>query len=97
MFKEAIQAQQESDDKYKWPEMTIGHLIRAIMSVQSAVDAKQFYDEYVAYLRTTPDLDPRGAEYVANVNVGWCFGEGMADEKRRMWKSLGAFHPALPL
>ena len=97
MFKEAIEAQQRPEDKHKWPEMTIGHLIRAVMSVHSADDAKRFYEEYVDYLRTTPDLDSRGAEYVAKVNIGWCFGEGMPEKDRELWRQVGAYHPALAL
>lgn len=75
--------------------MTIGHLVRAIMQIHKPEDARQFYEEYVEYLKTCPDLDHRGPEYVARMNIGWCFGEGMAEADRAMWREVcAARHPA---
>lgn len=42
------------------------------------------------------DVPSADAEDIARQNIGWCFGEGMDLETRRMWRTAcGAYHPAL--
>lgn len=79
-------------------KFTIGALIDATMSIRDPEDAAAFYVGMVEYLNEQPDLDPRGAEYVAKANIGWCFGEGMYPELKAMWNDVtGATHPVFDM
>lgn len=72
---------------------TIGELMEAVFSVENEEDAREFYFGYLEYLRKLPKLQG-GAERIARGNIGWCFGEGMAPEKIKMWsEACGASHP----
>lgn len=92
-FEQLIKAQQSDVDTHKWPQYTIGHLIRAIMGIHNPETAKSFRNDYIENLKSVPDLDRRGPVYVADANIGWCFGEGMSESDRSMWRTLGASHP----
>ena len=75
-------------------QFTIGSFISATMSITDPEDAAAFYAGLVDNLNSQPDLNPRGAEYVARANIGWCFGEGMKPELIAMWSAVtGASHP----
>lgn len=96
-FEERIESaiKRQRDPRQELPEgvHTIGEFISAVFSVENAEDAKEFYDGYLEYLHKLPELegDP---ERIARSNIGWCFGEGMASEKIRMWNEVcGASHP----
>lgn len=91
-FEAAIKGQQSASDEYRWPGMTIGHLIGAVLSIHDVVTAQQFRNGYIEWLSKQPDLG-RSAETVADANIGWCFGEGMPESDRAIWRELGSRHP----
>jgi hypothetical protein len=92
-FEERIRSHQKPTDAYRWPNMTIGHLIKSIMEIHDEEDAKQFMDGYLPWLEAQVDLTEPPA-YVAASNIGWCFGEGMSEEDREMWRKVAkASHP----
>lgn len=73
--------------------LTIGELISAVFSVKNKEDAKAFYKGYLEWLRGLPKLDGE-PEHIARRNIGWCFGEGMAPDKIKMWsEACEAVHP----
>jgi hypothetical protein len=104
-FLEAIQAQIDWERarcktlKHEFTERTperhtIGDLIRAVMAVDNEADAKEFYRGYVEWLEAQPMDNGYTAQQVADSNIGWCFGEGMREERKRMWvMSTTASHP----
>lgn len=92
-FKERIQSVQKRESPHMWPEHTIGDLINAVLSIHDEAEARWFRNGYMDYLEEQPDLNARGATFVADANIGWCFGEGMAESDRAMWRRVGASHP----
>lgn len=72
---------------------TIGDFISAVFSVETLDEAKEFYAGYLVYLKPLDRTESE--ENVAQSNIGWCFGEGMSDEKIALWKSAiaGIEHP----
>ncbi len=72
---------------------TIGQFIEAVMSISDPIEALLFYQGYLQWLETQ-DTSEHPVEYVAKVNIGWCFGEGMSPRRVEMWsKVCGAYHP----
>jgi hypothetical protein len=73
---------------------TIGDFIGAVMVIDTPENARQFYEGYLTYLENQPDrtMPP---EAVARANIGWCFGEGLAQEKIEMW--IHVCHAAHPM
>ncbi len=78
------------------PGETLGEFIDEVLAIDSPLEARRFFEEYVAILeRARASLD-RSAEEIARQNIGWCFGEGMPKERRAIWReACGAFHPNL--
>lgn len=73
--------------------MTISDFIEQVLAVESIEKARRFLDETVSDLRARGSTDP---EADARANIGWCFGEGMRDERRAMWREhFGIVHPWL--
>ncbi len=68
---------------------TIGQLIRAVLAISNEADAKLFYDGYLEWMTDHLEADSQYTpEQVAKANVGWCFGEGMAKDKVKMWRDV---------
>ena len=82
------------DFKERTPERhNIGDFIGAVMAISTEEEATEFYRGYIDFLEVQPDRT-HPAEYVADANIGWCFGEGMSAEKQAMWsKCTTASHP----
>jgi hypothetical protein len=76
----------------KIPEFTMGDMMDAIWSVEDEEDMRPFFNSYVEYLKSRPDCDdPEG---VARANIGWMFGEGMAQDRINMWtRATQSAHP----
>ena len=75
---------------------TIGDFVREVLNIHDVTAATAFFHEYVGQLRRMPDISATDAEELARQNIGWCFGEGMSLETRRMWRTAcGAYHPVL--
>lgn len=74
---------------------TLGDLIGAVLSIDNAYDARDFYEGLVEYYSSLPlGAIKRSADEVARSNIGWCFGEGMAAARRAMWREVcDAAHP----
>lgn len=67
---------------------TIGEFIAAVLAIDTADAARQFFETHVA-----AGMAPE----VLRKNIGWCFGEGMARERIAMWRAaVDAEHPTLP-
>src|ERR1035437_4613996 len=96
-FEISIKAQQRQgdklNDKLKWPNHTIGHLIGAIMSIHNPADAKEFQESYLAWVKEHPADSRYTPEQIVSANIGWCFGEGMDPSDIAMWVALGNAHP----
>lgn len=76
---------------------TIGDFISAVMAINNSFDAKRFYQGYVTFMSCLP-AEVRDSKHtpeeVAKSNIGWCFGEGMPQERIVMWRRVcGASHP----
>ena len=77
---------------------TIEDFVCAVLAIDNEDDAAKFYAGHVAHIQRTIDKgewnSSSTAEEGAKSNIGWCFGEGMSDERRAMWvKVCGASHP----
>jgi hypothetical protein len=79
---------------------TIGDLIGAVMQIDNDADAQRFHEGYLEFLRWNweqPNADvsqTNTPEQVALSNIGWCYGEGMSDERIAMWvRTTQAAHP----
>ena len=76
---------------------TIGEFMSAVLDITQHDEAKEFYEEYLAWLKTCSDLSGT-PESIAQANIGWCFGEGMKAEHVTMWHEVcGATHPIFGL
>jgi hypothetical protein len=54
---------------------------------------EELADAYIEWLEVQPD-SKLPSKQVADANIGWCFGEGMSNEKMDMWKKCStASHP----
>src|SRR5689334_18543821 len=77
---------------FKREHHTIGEFVSAVCRIDNEADACQFADEYLAWL-----TEHRAGFEPINVmrsNIGWCFGEGMSQERIQMWsKVCEASHP----
>lgn len=103
-FEQAIQKQIEMTMKlaieHKWDfkmrtvdRHTIGDLMGAILAIDNEADAQEFYQTYVDWLEIQRDRTIP-AQSVADAHIGWCFGEGMAEDRKAMWcKCTTASHP----
>lgn len=70
---------------------TIGDFVSAVLSIQEKLEAESFYQDYLSWLKENKS---NNSEKIARQNIGWCFGEGMSEDKRQMWISAcGACHP----
>lgn len=84
---------------YNLPERhTIGEFIAAVLAIDNAKEAREFFDGHVAWIQRSIDAgtwtSTYSAEAAARANLGWCFGEGMAADRIRMWVEVcGASHP----
>ena len=77
---------------------TIGDFIRAVMVIDNPDEARRFYQGTIANIQQQIDSgkweSKVNAVQAANSNIGWCFGEGMQDERVAMWRSVSdASHP----
>lgn len=75
---------------------TIGDFVNAVFHVLNGGDARLFYDGYLEWmnLRDPAKRSGQPATEVCRANIGWCFGEGMAPEKIKMWIQVcDASHP----
>lgn len=104
-FTEAIQLQIDREraeyrqhPNWEFKERTpsrhfIGDFISAVMVIDNEADALEFYRGYIDYLEIQPDRT-QPAKTVADANIGWCFGEGMSEERKAMWsRCTTASHP----
>jgi hypothetical protein len=88
------------EQKVGGPRHNIGQFIRAVLAIDNPEDARKFYDSCLAWqiwMRTQPEYEgsKHTPEEVVRANIGWCFGEGMAQERINMWYQVtGATHPA---
>ena len=83
-----------SKDGARLLEFTIGDLMNAIWSVESEGEMRPFFDGYVVYLQGRDDCD--NPEGVARSNIGWMFGEGMAQDRIELWvRTTQSSHPIL--
>ena len=72
---------------------TIGEFISAVCRIDNEADAKQFAVEYLEWLKLHADGKHK-PEDVLRANIGWCFGEGMSQERIEMWRKVcNASHP----
>lgn len=75
---------------------TMGEVISAVLKIDTPEAATEFYAEYVADLQQNNGRSLEAAASIARSNIGWCFGEGMSEERKKMWKKVtGAKHPVL--
>ena len=67
------------------------------LGLNAAKTAKEFREGYIPWLveNYSHDLQGTTGEEVANSNIGFCFGEGMPEADRAIWRALGAVHPWL--
>ncbi len=73
-------------------ENTMGDIMDAIFKIHDAAEAKQFFDDYVEFVKQ--DRPDQNALDVVKSNIGWMFGEGALSERQiAMWAALGASHP----
>lgn len=71
---------------------TIGELYSAVLDIDNDEDARRFFGGYVEWLAGRPDCDD--PEAVAKSNIGWIFGEGMAQDRIAVWvRAVDAAHP----
>lgn len=92
-FEERIRSHQKPIDETRWPNLTIGHLIHSIMEIHEEEEAKEFLAGYLPWLAAQKDLTEPAAS-IASANIGWCFGEGMPETDREMWRKVAnASHP----
>lgn len=93
-FRERITKAMENYTNIAVPEgdHTVGALISAVMEIDDEAEAQEFWRGYVDYI--TIAYPERPSEPVCRSNIGWCFGEGMSNERKEMWiKVSGASHP----
>lgn len=77
--------------EYDQGHHTIGAFVAAVMEIDTDDDARLFYDGSLSYYAENGADNPA---QVARANIGWCFGEGMAGERQRMWQRVcSAAHP----
>lgn len=93
---EAMASYRERGFEGKSWEHTIGAFVTAVMKIDNDAEARLFFDGYLEWMREhieNKSLDPRE---VCRLNVGWCFGEGMATDRVQMWQRVAdAAHPML--
>jgi hypothetical protein len=75
-----------------------GQFIRRVLAVSNESDAKTLFDGEVSVIQGEIDAGrwahPQDAITAARMNIGWCFGEGMSQERCAMWNRVcGASHP----
>ncbi len=71
---------------------TMGDIMDAIFKIHEPAEAKQFFDDYVEFVRQ--DQPGQDAVDIVSSNIGWMFGEGrLSDRQVAMWTALGASHP----
>jgi hypothetical protein len=107
-FEQCIQKQIDEDRRrskehgWDFKERTIakhiiGDLIRAVLEIDNPDNALKFYNGYLEYLNDLPEEDKSNdytMEQIAKANIGWCFGEGMAQNRIQMWNEVTlATHP----
>jgi hypothetical protein len=72
---------------------TIGDFIRAVLSIGNKEEAAEFYQDLLQYISRQKELSDT-PENIAKANIGWCFGEGMSEDRRAIWREVcGAAHP----
>lgn len=62
---------------------TIGDLYNAVFAIHDPVEANTFYDDYIDWAKAHADERYRsqeGAETLVRANIGWIFGEGVAQQ-----------------
>ncbi len=91
-FEYTIRKQQRKGDNHLWPHMNMGHLAGAILSIHNLRDATLFRTGYIEWMKVTQEV-PTPEAKIVDSNIGWFFGEGMPEEDRKMWASLGSRHP----
>ena len=75
-------------------EHTIGDFVEAVLAVKNEDDARRFYSGCVHWHSIYRQDTKLAPDVVAKANIGWCFGEGMPDDRREMWiRVCGASHP----
>jgi len=88
--KMARYAHVELDEAWQY---TIGAFISAVMSIDNETDARRFFEGCLDFQEEHGEA---GADHLAVVrsNIGWCYGEGMTEERKRMWiATTGSLHP----
>jgi hypothetical protein len=77
------------------------NLYKAVFSIDNVVDARRFFEGYVAYItgrmehgdwNSQNTTDPVDA---ARGNIGWMCGDGMTRAQISIWQKVGAEHPLL--
>ena len=71
---------------------TIGEFVSAVLKIDNEKDAAEFAREYLQWLTERQGgFEPYD---VMRSNIGWCFGEGMRQERIEMWNRVcNASHP----
>lgn len=73
---------------------TIGDFMRAVLAIENDDDARRFYRGCVHFHATHGVDAPYTPWSVTKANIGWCYGEGMSEERRTMWiRVCDASHP----
>lgn len=78
---------------FEKPSHTVGQFISAVLAITNEAAAAEFACDYVKWLSLRGDLKSP-ADEIMRSNIGYCFGEGMAEDKILMWRKVcGASHP----
>lgn len=64
---------------------TISEFVGAVMAVDTPEDAKEFFGTAVAWREGKPPNPGYTPVSAVQADIGWCFGEGMAPERIKMW------------
>jgi len=68
-------------------DFTMGDFVSAVLRITESSKARRFYSGYIQWLRGRTDREATPEE-TAQINIGWCFGEGMPPEQQRMWNKV---------
>jgi len=75
-------------------DTTFGDILHAVHNIASASEARQFLEDYSAFLESKGCGSKEKCSSIARANIGWCFGEGLSQERIDFWnEAVGAEHP----
>jgi hypothetical protein len=82
---------------------TIEHFVNAVLRIDNVDDATKFYFGCVDYVQQQIDEgvweSSSNAIESTEANIGWCFGEGMSQDRMKMWRKVSntIAHPLWPV